>query len=154
MKTNTLKLSHWEWKFGKLYKIFITVFLFTFTSFQSYSQTLTQELQEMRLIGELPGHVDVKFKVVKCENSTNNQVFLWLHNESERYNAANDTTSNFDIVILNYENGESFTQNITISTTIGQIITADCENDSPLKIDLPETYSPSSIAAHLINTEN
>ena len=136
------------------YKVLILLYFVIITSLCAYGQEIPLEKQEMRLIGELPGHIDVKFRVVKCENSNQNQVFILLHNESERYGESRDTTSNFNIVILNYKNGESFKKNITISTSIGQIITPDCENNSPLKINLPISYTPSAIAAYLINDEN
>jgi len=135
-------------------KILITVLIFTFAGSQMFGQTPPVELQENRLIGELPGHVDVKFRVVKCESSNVNQVILYLHNESERYNNPNDVDSVFDIVILDYANKKSFTQNITISIKTGEVITADCESDSPLKIDLPASYNPSTMAAYLKPTNN
>jgi len=133
--------------------LFYSLLLCFFMLGTMYSQTPPVEMQEMTLIGELQGHVDVKFRVVKCENNTNNQVFLFLHNESDSYNDPNDVTSVFDIVILDYASGESFTKNITTSTTVGQSITADCESDSPLKIELPESYNPSSIAAYIKNNQ-
>ncbi|UKM66537.1 hypothetical protein GSB9_03127 [Flavobacteriaceae bacterium GSB9] len=147
MKTFKLDLIHWKWKNPN--SIMLLSILFMTTCYQLNSQTSPIETQEMRLIGELPGHVDVKFRVVKCDNTDKNQVFLFLHNESEKYGAPNDVTSGFEIVILDYESGKSFTKNITISTTVGQKITADCEKESLLKIDLPFSYSPSSIAAYV-----
>lgn len=129
--------------------LFLTFLFFTLTA----SAQDPVILQEMVAVDEIPGHVDVKFQVVKCANSDVNEVFMYFHNESERYGQAEDATSTFDVVILDYQNQVSFTQTITITITAGQILTADCDTDNAYKIDLPAACDPTSIAAYITNIQ-
>lgn len=138
--------------FTQIRQLFIYLSFFTLVSFYSteiLAQSPPIQHQEMRIIGELTGHVDVGFQVVKCDNSNSNQVFLLFINESERYGEGSDVTAEFDLVILDYENGFSFTETLNISIPTGQTMSADCDIDNSLKIDLPEVCAPASIAAYI-----
>lgn len=147
--TNCQNLNPYLSKVKTQALLFLTFLFFTLTA----SAQDPVVLQEMRLIGEVPGHVDVKFQVVKCANSDVNEVFMYFHNESGRYGLSEDATATFDVVIQDYQNQVSFTETFNISITAGQILTADCDTDNAYKIDLPAACDPTSIAAYITNIQ-
>ncbi len=96
--------------------------------------------QDWLKLGESSNHVDVFYRVVKCESV--NQVHLLVFNES-----GIDQLAKFSLLIAD-ENGKRFTRNITFSTKNAGMYQADCGSDASLKdlrINVPEGYDPARL---------
>jgi hypothetical protein len=91
-------------------------------------------IKDWQMIGESKNHVDVFYRIVRCNNT--NQLQLKILSESNI-----DQTVEFDITVINKLDKEQFTKSVSRAISKMQTVQGDCFTElSDLKIFLPEKY--------------
>ena len=86
------------------------------------------------MIGENKNHVDVFYRLVRCNNS--NQLQLKILSESNV-----DQTVEFDVTVINKLDKEQFTRSVSKAISKMQTLQGDCLTElNDLNILLPEKY--------------
>lgn len=92
-------------------------------------------LKDWQMIGESASHIDVSYRIVRCNNA--NVIQLKLFNESNV-----DQTVEFDITVTNKFNLQNFSKTFSVAVPTFQTRQGECiaGKDDELKIILPDAY--------------
>lgn len=92
---------------------------------------------------ETNDHVEISSRIVQCELGGDKQIQLMVFNEGEAKNIR------FTLTVLNPDNKNTFSKEIIINTSRGQMLIATCDKTdkslNDLKINLPSDYNPENL---------
>ena len=89
---------------------------------------------------ESSSHIDVSYRIVKCDPAANAELHLQVFNEK-----ATADNAKFDVLIADATSGQSFTTSVTKPVALAEMIIADCGTTSNLKIAIPSAYDPATL---------
>jgi len=119
----------------------IVAFLFALPLLSS-AQGQPNILKDWTMLGESSNHIDVSYRLVKCNLATPNQIHLTILNE----NPTSQVVS-MSIKVINNANGENtiFPVNYTIGAAA--LKRGDCADaaSNALKINIPSAYNASNL---------
>jgi hypothetical protein len=106
------------------------------------AQDPTTIYKDWLILGEdQTNHIDVSYRVVKCTATSGDKIHLRLFNE----NAIAKTTS-FTVTITDVATNQSSTVQVSnYQLAIGEMVSADCNNNGALSIAIPSGYAASNL---------
>lgn len=123
--------------------VFLSLVLLLSISSKSFGNDEPDIVQDWVALPEAEYMLDVSYRIIDCHREGNFEIHLHLFNENSE---KSDAT--FKLTIKDQISGESFEHPITnFPLPFGDMQSAECssENNSKLKIRIPEEYSESNL---------